>query len=208
MSSMMRLNYQPYEEAARIYDYTKFTSNQLLEARPTTTRLWPTINDIALMGRDDAQVVLKPREIILSAGAFKRGTFQPNIENPSFLQLKQIEPQAITGVDITPRPISQMNAVSTSINIYSPNGKFRDENMSSFEVNEELDSYGDIAKKLHPSVFGDELVKLLDLMLKFMRNHIHTPQNPPVPDAFMKQLEEYSVQGKLQNLISKHIRIN
>jgi hypothetical protein len=56
--------------------------------------------------------------------------------------------------------------------------------------------------------FGDELIRLMDIIIQFLLNHIHTPQNSPVKDQLSKRLEEYTVQGKLQTLISNHIRIN
>jgi len=48
----------------------------------------------------------------------------------------------------------------------------------------------------------------MDIIIQFLLNHIHTPQNSPVKDQLSKRLEEYTVQGKLQTLISNHIRIN
>jgi hypothetical protein len=203
MSNIFRLNYQHFEDAHKIFDYTQFTSNQLAPARPSSSKFMPNLYDIAVMGREDSQLTLKPRELVVSSGIFKKGTFDINTD-PSFLQLKQIE---VTG-DTVIREISQANLGSSNINLFSPYGKFRDEEVAQFELSAQLEQFGDNAKRLHPSVFGDELIRLMDIIIQFLLNHIHTPQNSPVKDQLSKRLEEYTVQGKLQTLISNHIRIN
>lgn len=203
MSNMFRLNYQHFEDSHKIFDYTQFTTDQIASKRPSSSPFMPNLYDIAIMGRDDSQITLKPRELVISSGIFKKGTFEIN-QDPSFLQLKQIE---LTG-DTIIKEMSQANLSSVNINIFSPYGKFRDEDTAAFELNENLKNFGDTAKKLHPAVFGDELIKLMDIVIQFLLNHIHTPQNSPVKDQLTKKLEEYTVQGKLQSLISNHVRVN
>jgi hypothetical protein len=80
--------------------------------------------------------------------------------------------------------------------------------MSKFETNEDLKSFGEFANTLHPLVFGDELVKLLDLIIRTILTHIHTPQNPMLAIPESDSLKEYTVEGALQNILSKNIRIN
>lgn len=103
---------------------------------------------------------------------------------------------------------SQANLISTNVNIYSTRGKYRGDDVKSFEINKDLESFGDLANKLHPAIFGDEVVRLLDLIIKFLLTHTNTPQMPPLETAISKELAGYTVDGKLQNLLSYHIRIN
>ncbi len=208
ISSKMKLKYQSIREARKVFDYSKFGLNTTVSTRPSQFRVWPEKSDVALMGRDDSMLLLRPREVYLSAGAFKRGTTDPNIEHPGFLQMLQFDVRPEGDFNTNPIEFSQMNASSTNINLYSLRGKFRKEELQQFEINDDLQNFGDIALKLHPTVLGDELVKLLNLMIQFMRTHIHTPQNPPVSDPILSKLEEYTVSGKLQDILSNHIRIN
>ena len=208
ISSKLKLRYQSYREAVKIFDYTKFGVNQSISNRPSPSRAWPEKSDVALMGRDDSMILLKPREVYINSGTFKKGTFEPNTEHPGYIQILQHDIKPESQFNTSPIEYSQINVVSTNINLYSPRGKFRKADAQRFETNIDLQNFGDIAITLHPAVLGDELVKLLDLMIQFLRTHIHTPQNPPVPEPLLKSLEEYSVGGKLQDLLSNHIRIN
>lgn len=208
INSKLKLKYQSYREAVKILDYTKFGANENINNKPSPSRTWPEKSDVALMGREDSMLLLKPREAYLNSGTFKKGTFDANIEHPSFLQLIQYDVKPSSQFNSNPIEYSQANLVSTNINLYSPRGKFRKSDMQQFETNQDLQNFGEVAITLHPSVFGDELVKLLDIMIQFMRTHIHTPQSPPVPDSILKKLEEYTISGKLQDLLSNHVRIN
>lgn len=204
ITSMLKLKFQHYKEANKIYDYTLFSTNQKVDNKPKTSTAFPAHADIALQGRDDADLILKPREAYLVAGKFKLNSFDINTDTPCFLQLKQFD-------DVKNGPlkaISQANLQSTSINIYSPIGKFRGKDLEAFEKNDELESLGELAKTLHPGVFGDELVKVLDLIIRILITHIHTPQKPLVPTPDSGQLQQYTVSGNLQNLLSKFVRIN
>ncbi len=208
INSKLKLKYQSYREAVKIYDYTKFSPNENINNKPSPSRRWPEKSDVAVMGREDSMLLLKPREVYLNSGTFKKGTFEPNTEHPSYLQLQQFDVKPNNQFNSNPIEYSQANLVSTNINLYSPRGKFRKKETQQFEVNQDLQNFGDVANTLHPTVFGDELVKLLDLIIQFLRTHIHTPQNPPVTDSLMKKLEEYTVGGKLQDILSNHVRIN
>jgi hypothetical protein len=209
MTSKYKLNFQSYSEAVKILDYTNHPSNQNVETIPSKSRVWPTKSDVGLMGRNDSQILLRPREVHLSAGIFKKGTYEANEEHPSYIQLKQVDLNPSSSpTDIQRFSHSQINAVSTNINLVSPRGKFRDVSLKKFENNPDLESLGELAERLHPAVFGDELVKLIDLIIKYLLNHIHTPQSPPVPDPYSLALGEYTVQGKLQDICSMHVRLN
>lgn len=195
---------QLYKSAVKIFDYTVFNLNNNVQSKPKTATAFPAQADVAVQGRSDADLILRQREAYVVAGKFKPNTFDVNTETPSYLQLKQYD-------NVTTGPLkaySQANLQSTNVNIFSPIGKFRDKNLASFERNEDLKSFGDFAATLHPVVFGDELVKLLDVMIRVILTHIHTPQNPLVPTPESAQLQEYSVEGGLQNILSKHIRVN
>lgn len=204
ISSKFKLKFQDYKESVKIFDYTAFNVNETTQTKPKVATAFPDQADIAIQGRGDADLILRQREAYLVAGKFKLSTFDVNTETPSYLQLKQFD-------NVTAGPLkaySQANLQSTNINIFSPIGKFRNSDLASFEKNEDLKSLGDFAGSLHPTVFGDELIKLLDLIIKVLLTHIHTSQNPMLPIPESKQLQEYTVDGALQNLISKYIRIN
>ena len=103
---------------------------------------------------------------------------------------------------------SQANLTSTSVNIFSSRGKFRKNAESPYEISEDLKSFGELANTLRPLVFGDELIKLLNLIIRLLLAHIHHPQKPLLSTDLSKELSEYTIDGRLQEIISNYIRIN
>lgn len=206
INSPFKLKFQAYEEANRVFKNTEFNLNKQKDSNLEAAVTLPRVGDIAIQGRTDADLILRPREVFLVSGKFEKGTTNINKETPSSLQMIQLE-NPEEDDELIPR-YSQSNFTSTNINLYSIRGKFRDEALSKFEVNEDLKSFGDLANQLHPAVLGDELIKLLDLIIRVLLTHIHTPQNPLVPIPESDELSSYTVEENLQRLISNHIRIN
>lgn len=206
INSPFKLRFQSYTESQKIFDYTAFNLNQNPSNNLQAQTSFPKIGDIAIQGRDDSDLILRPRELFLVAGKFKKETFEINNETPSSIQLIQQE-NDIEDETLIPR-YSQSNLTSTNINLYSVRGKFRDTSLASFEKNEDLKSFGELANTLHPAVFGDELIKLLDLIIKVLLNHIHTPQKPLLATPESDEVSTYTIEGNLQRIISNHIRIN
>ena len=206
ISSQLRLKFQSYQESIKIYDKTRFNINQKIESRLDASNLLPTKSDIALIGRDDAYLILRPKKVDIIAGLFKEGTYLNNTETPCYIRLEQKTNDKTKNLKFD--KYSNIEIHGSVINLYSPIGKFRDKSLEQFEISDHLDSFSEISRKLHPSVFGDELVSFLDLFIKAFLNHIHTPQLPPADNAIINQLKKYTKEGELQRLLSNHIRIN
>jgi hypothetical protein len=209
INSPFKLKFQAYPEANRVFKNTEFNLNKSKDANLETAVTMPKVGDIAIQGRTDADLILRPREVFLVAGKFDKGTVNINKTSPSSLQLTQLEnPEKNDKGEVLISKYSQGNVTSTNLNLYSARGKFRDNSISSFEINEDLKSFGDLANKLHPSVFGDELIKLLDLIINVLLNHIHTPQLPLLATPESDEISSYTIDGNLQRIISNHVRIN
>jgi len=225
ISQQTKLSFQSYSDASEIFQINNF-SQKNTASNPTTNNLnkaavyFPQPNEIAFQGRQDADITFSPRSALIRAGRFKKGTTELNTTTPCQLEIKQVDaeiknPNSIKLFDKLNskttefRPYSQANLQSTNINIYSLEGKFRKvDNENSVEVSERLKDFGDIANSLHPTVFGDELIVLLKLILKYLVTHIHTPQNPALSDDVSEKLDGYLNGNKLQDLISNVVRIN
>lgn len=207
INSQFKLKFQAYAESQSIFKYTNFNLNPNKDNNIQAYSVLPKEGDIALQGRTDADLILRPREVFLVAGKFKKGTLEINEETPSTFQMIQKENDVNQNKKLIPR-YSQTNLTSTNINLYSIRGKFRDAGLANFEINEDLKSFGDLANTLHPAVLGDELIKLLDLIINVLLNHIHTPQKPLVPTPQSDEISSYTVDGNLQRIISNHVRIN
>lgn len=231
ISQQSKLPYQSYSDAMEIFKINTFSQNNSTSS-PTTNSLtnagvyFPQPSEIAMQGRKDSNLTFSPRRAILQAGTFQKDSTSLNTTTPANFEVKQVDNQntstgpntiqlfsKLTSVNIsTWKPYSQTNAISTNINIYSPEGKFRNSDNgatdNSVEKSARLGDFGDVASTLHPSVFGDELLILLRLILKFMRTHTHTPQSAALTNALTEELDKYLTGDKLQDLVSNVVRIN
>jgi hypothetical protein len=310
VSSKLKLKYQSYEDSAKIFNKTNFISTTKIGSSIELSKVFPEDSDVAIQGRNDADLILKNREALLIAGKFSSQNFDINIECPSYLKLKQFDNtnteiistvtstniinsinvdikidtnsrfagtiiikevknnfelknetntyinrdqtvvwlnekikeakekyknwsfastteefknlpanyNIISTPSITAPPLidnqnllkkySQATLISTNINIYSPRGKFRGDDIKPFEKNADLKSFEKISDSLHPVTFGDENIRVLDLIIRLLLDHIHTPEKPLLQTSLSEELKKYTVDGWLQNLISNHIRVN
>ena len=81
------------------------------------------------------------------------------------------------------------------------------------KTNPALDTYGVLAKELHPLVLGDELVKVLKLIISFCLSHKHTPQQPPYASSTEQELIDLNAlldeDGiNISTILSKSVRTN
>lgn len=210
ITSKLKLKFQSYKDSDTIFRYTDFFGEQKLNNQPQAALAIPKQADIALQGRDDADIILRPREVYISAGKFIENSFDINENAPCNIQLKQFDEVPRTEGGDETVSYSQQNFQSNNLNLYSPFGKFRDaERGKEIEsTNQDLEYLGQLANSLHPVPFGDNLIELLDLMVRVILNHIHTPQEPLVETEDSQALEAFTLEGRLQELISKHIRVN
>lgn len=232
ISQQTKLPYQSFSDASEMFKINNFAQKNTT-SNPTTNNLnkaavyYPQPSDIAFQGRQDADITFSPRSVLIRAGRFKKNTTELNTLTPCSIEIKQVETEIKNPNDIQLFnrlkvssgkekpfvPFSQQNYLSTNINIYSPEGKFRkadkgDGEDGGVELSERLKDFGELASTLHPSVFGDELIILLKLILRYLTTHIHTPQSPPLPNAAYDDLVPYLTGNKMQDLISNVVRIN
>lgn len=224
INSQIKLPYQSYQDSISIfniasYDQKAIYDSPTLQTQATQAAVLPNQQEISIQGREDADIVLRPREIEIKVGKFKLNSVKElNNSTPCRIQLRQVDSLTTnTGVKSADQelqknfsPFSQLNIQATNINLISTEGKFREYDSTNKEntTNPRLKDYGDVAQQLHPAVFGDELIAFLELITQFLLTHIHTPQSPALSNSISAQIEPYVTSGKLQNLLSNHIRIN
>lgn len=237
-TSQTRMNYESFESAYdMVNNLGSFKSKEVQES-PTSSNevkaksILPNQTEIALQGRNDTDITFKKREVIIRAGKFKKDTISINQDHQARIQIKQYDDadtippttiqiganeNSVGTLEIAKRktdfiPFSQTNIIGTNINLISTEGKNRNTDTKTIEDNtnkENLERFGQLADSLHPLVFGDNLVELLKIMISFMLNHIHTPQEVAIsPLSDISKLQEYSSDSKMQEILSEVIRIN
>lgn len=178
-------------------------------------------DNISLDGKNDSTIVLGSREALINVGSLIDNTFDVNTKTPCFIQLKDNLQKFDNSNNLIKDSFSQMNIVASNINLISSNsssaqnrqldelGNLKDKSNVENNTNPDLETYGNQAKELHPLVLGDELVKLLQIMIRFCLNHKHTPQEKPYGTTEEIQLlNEYLSNENIQKILSKSVRTN
>jgi hypothetical protein len=169
-------------------------------------------DDIYIKSKNDSDVILKSREVLIRAGSLQSNIFEENIQTPCYIQLIQRNEGNINA-------FSQTNIVGSNINLISSDSRTRrkralDENgnlvdSSNVEIttNSRLNEYGNLAKELHPLVLGDELIKVLKVVIRFCLNHKHTPQDTAYsPTEEIGILNNFLADENIEFILSKSVR--
>lgn len=163
----------------------------------------PSVDDIAILGRDNADIILKDDEIRIRCG-LKRNSKASVDEN---LKFNKVDP-AFIQMQWKKRTDSNSKNYSSSINLYadrinllSRNG---DVNIGELD-NEELiseEKMTELLDKCHPLVYGDVLVSFLKQFVTTFLNHTHPySMLTPVLDSNVVNISNTNFNGMLSKSV-------
>jgi hypothetical protein len=169
-------------------------------------------DDIYIKSKNDSDLILKSREVLIRAGSLQPNIFVDNTQTPCYIQLVQRNEEDINA-------FSQTNIVGSNINLISSdsrtsrrraldeNGDLVDGANVEIKTNPRLNEYGELAKELHPLVLGDELIKVLKILIRFCLNHKHTPQETAyAPTEEIGILNDFLADENIEFILSKSVR--
>lgn len=191
---------------------------------PGNDGVLPNRNDIAIMGRENAEIVLKDEEIRLRCGYKKSPLNNKVVErlhrndiNPAYIQMKfGIIPEDVKESRFPPVNTSKTNGYcdSSLINIVADRiNLLTHDSATNFELNDknELITYDElekIFKEAHPLPYGDVLADYLKLLVDIFRTHTHTfayktPQFTKIEEQELDKFDDL-----YRSMLSKNILIN
>lgn len=178
--SAFNLSFQGIEEGAQsIYDIS------------TAEGVFPDVEDVAILGRDNSDLIFKERTFKLRAGKHQlNNPTVANTKNPAFIE------GIITNNE---NPETFINIYGQYINLISSQGS------PVITPNTEALINNRTFESLHPLVYGDELVKLLRLFIQAFLEHVHGySTNPPDRANSITTLTNFD----LNKILSKNVRTN
>ena len=161
---------------------------------PDAEGVYPTKEDVALIGRKNTDVILKPNQVVIRAGKHVDGNpLKSNIENPACLLVsfdKKDEKSFYSNTIVMSDKIALIS--------HSGNPKFKSARLT--EADRKL-----IFDEGHPIARADILVKVLNIMRNAIVNHIH-PYSGIEADltAIINELNDVD----LNNIMQPNIVVN
>lgn len=212
---------QPQYQEKDDYSYGRGTALSLIQGASSeplkkisnyadTNGAFPTVNDVALVGRNTEDIILKKGEIDIRCGVRQEaidddknliGEVIFNKIDPCYIQLKY-KRNLSTGLNKEAN--SMINVVADKINLVSH------KDLNGFNLTDQKDLISDeeierLMNNLHQLPYGDVLVQLLTLFRQSYLAHVHPyPGLPPCQDSFIKSLSSYNIEG----ILSNHVRIS
>lgn len=176
------------------------------DLNPENEGSYPDREDIAVQGRQNADLILKRNEVRLRCGfkkepyAIAKNQLLFNKEDLAYIQMKYKMLKDNNGNNFS----STINVVADRINLLSHDSRtpFKLNDKKELVTDEELLN---ILDKAHPLVYGDMLIDFLKNLMEMIKNHSHSfPQDPPNFDT----TENDVLQTDFDKMISQSIRIN
>jgi hypothetical protein len=157
---------------------------------PSSEGIYPTEDEIALMGRDNADIIFKPSEVLIRASKFlpNKPTIKNNI-NPAYIQIKTIDAgkyESSSNILGTPNLLhrnslikEKSNKTRTDINLVSNKIYLIGRNNNSSVVKPYLteEEEFNIENSLHPIVYGDILKDFIEKLFNWAKSHVHEYHN-------------------------------
>ena len=217
ISQPYMLPYEQKENATRLLNgASKVSPYERVDMDPGNDGILPHREDIAILGRQNTDIVLKDDEIRLRCGHKRDPIGSPAVErlhrntiNPAYIQMKYgiIPKDERNGQNHTNGNSSIINIVADRINLLTH------ESATNFDLNDanELitdDEMRNIFNGAHPIPYGDTIADYLKLLVDIFRTHHHTfaYKKPEFTDIEEKELNKFN--NLHQTILSKNILIN
>jgi hypothetical protein len=172
------------------YFEKKLKSVTPFDANPNTGGILPSKDDVAIIGRQNSDIILGDNKLILRTNYVDPDdNLKLNTKNPANLILNYNKDTKET------TSILRADNVLLISHDGSPNFKTI---MDEKEIEEAI-------SKCHALPYGDVLVTILRLMAKAITQHIHPfPSEPPIKDQTIIDVRDYDY----NSILSKRVKIN
>lgn len=208
VSQQYRLNYDPFNFSSRCLLKGRQVDKPLVNPNmnPENNGSLPDHDDIALLGRQNCDVILKDSEMRFRCGFKKeplgtaKNTLLFNKVDLGYIQLKYKKMKDNDGNSFA----SSINIVADRINLLSHDSRTYVNVTDPDELITD-DALLDILDNCHQLPYGDELITFLEKFIRIFREHTHPfSMQPPCLTSPDKEI----LSTDLTDMLSNSVRIN
>lgn len=193
ISQLQNVKYDNGFRALSTTNIGQTTPLQAISTIPDAKGVFPLKEDVALIGRDNTDVILREKEVQIRAGKHElNNVLALNKQNPASISL--------TYEQVSGKTRSTTLVLSDKIAFISHDGipKFKATDIDEKERNK-------IIKEGHPTVRGDVLAEILEIYRQAIINHVHPyPKLGSDKSGIILDLEKIN----LESFKQKNILIN
>lgn len=175
--------------------------------KPEAKGVYPEKEEIAIQGRQNTDIRLKNKEVLIRAGKFVVGNkVKFNKINPAYIQLKHdVEVKPAEGKNDPAKRGSVINVVASKINLIT-----HEDGRPRFKVTDQNDTItaeeqARILDEAHPLAYGDVIEEFMSLVKEFVQSHVHPYHGDPADQT--KNVQDI-INFDLNRVSSKNIKIN
>lgn len=194
ISQPQKIGYDGYFTALSTTDVSVLNPQPNPNSIPDATNVFPDENDVAILGKNNTDVILKDKEIQIRVGKHKiDNVLSLNTSNPAFIQMNFMT----TGSTDT---LSTIVTMADKIALISHEGspKFKSNNLSK-------DDLSRIFNQAHPMGRGDLIVEAFEVVRDAIIQHIHGYSGIPADkNGIINQLQSID----FSKILQPNIRIN
>jgi hypothetical protein len=164
---------------------------------PEAKGVYPKLDDIAINGRNNTDIILSERDVEIRAGKHEyHNNLKLNKLNPASIKLTFEQKTGDTPTISTNIVMADRIGLIT----HKGNPKFKAVQLNS-------DDRDKIFESGHPIARGDVVVRALSVIIDSILNHSHPSQrNKPIEDDIINNLK--ILQPRLNNILNRNIVIN
>ena len=175
--------------------------------------VYPKNEDIAILGRENTDILLRPEEVIIRAGKHEiDNPLKLNEKNPSYISLRVLRPSDLEESESLTETESNLNLGKDRTDTLIVSNKIflvgRNSNSNTIKSIINKEDHKELENNLHPVVYGDVLKELLEILRSWVKSHIH-PYNglPPDPSGDTLKLEQWFIKNLDQRLLSSNVYV-
>lgn len=194
ISQPQKIGYDGYFSALSTTNVSTLNPEPTPSSIPDAYGVFPDKKDVALIGRNNTDIILKDKQVLIRAGKHTiDNVLSLNKENPAFIQMDffKNEDKSTQSTVVT---------MANKIAILSHEGtpKFKSNLLSKADIDK-------IFNEAHPMGRGDLIVEALELIRKAIIQHIHGYSGLPADkNAIINELQKID----FSQILQQNIRIN